>query len=399
MKSIFASFAIVCMLITGCTDRSLKEPIRPIEETITPLLAWVYEPTAPVLGSDSKYHLLYGLMLTNASSNPITIEKIEILDYYQNASTIKIYKEDDLKPFLKHLDSSIAENSTLEKDSSRVLFISLEFESKEKLPKAIIHKLSINSHAKAESKYPKSISYEAGSFCLCMKEPLVISPPLKGNGWTIFNGCCSFGGAHQTTLIPVNGVLFNSQRFAVDFMKLDDHDRLVEGDPAVPENWHCYDEKIYAVADGTVISVLDGVPDQPPGSLPERSSITIKNITGNHVILQLNETTYALFAHIKNGSIKVKTGEKVSRGSEIGRIGNSGNTSAPHLHLHLGNTSSPLGSSPLPFVFDSFKVVGIVSRESFYEAENLEKAFGNRKEFTPDLHSQQLPMDLTILDF
>ena len=76
---------------------------------------------------------------------------------------------------------------------------------------------------------------------------------------------------------------------------------------------------------------------------------------GNHVIMQSNYGIYALFAHLRKDSIKVKKGGKVKTGDIIAAIGNSGNTIQPHLHFQLMKENNPITSPPLPFVFSRFE--------------------------------------------
>jgi murein DD-endopeptidase MepM/ murein hydrolase activator NlpD len=125
----------------------------------------------------------------------------------------------------------------------------------------------------------------------------------------------------------------------------------VNGDPPRVENHLAYDQPVFAVADGTVVGVLDGLDDQVPGALPDPASITIDNIDGNYVVLDIGRGLYVFYAHLKKGTVRVKRGDRVATGRELGRVGNTGNTSAPHLHLHVMNAPSALGGDGLPFVF------------------------------------------------
>jgi hypothetical protein len=76
---------------------------------------------------------------------------------------------------------------------------------------------------------------------------------------------------------------------------------------------------------------------------------------GNHVIMQSSSGVYALFAHLRKGSIRVTNGQQVKTGDPIAAIGNSGNTIQPHLHFQLMKDSSPLATPPLPFVFSGYE--------------------------------------------
>ena len=87
-----------------------------------------------------------------------------------------------------------------------------------------------------------------------------------------------------------------------------------------------------APADGTVIEVIGGVHDNAPGSMNPYSAV------GNCVVIQHRKEEVSVLAHLKRGSIVVKVGDDVKRGQLLGKCGNSGNSSEPHLHYHLQNS-------------------------------------------------------------
>jgi murein DD-endopeptidase MepM/ murein hydrolase activator NlpD len=86
--------------------------------------------------------------------------------------------------------------------------------------------------------------------------------------------------------------------------------------------------------------------------------ITLETVGGNHVILDLGQGRYAFYAHLQPGSLRVKAGDKVRRGQVVGLVGNSGNSTEPHLHFHISDANSPLGSDGLPYLLPAFEVQG-----------------------------------------
>lgn len=97
------------------------------------------------------------------------------------------------------------------------------------------------------------------------------------------------------------------------------------------EDYSCYGVPVVAPISGTVVSAHDGEPEEIPGVVPNNFEAP----TGNHVFILIEETqTYLVIAHLKNGSVKVKTGDIVEEGQIIGECGNSGNSSEPHIHIH-----------------------------------------------------------------
>ena len=81
------------------------------------------------------------------------------------------------------------------------------------------------------------------------------------------------------------------------------------------------------------------------------------------MIISLRNGHYAYYARLQPGSIRVKPCDHVRRGQVLGLLGNSGNSDAPHLHFHISNGNSPMGSEGVPFLFDSFEVLGNAEME------------------------------------
>jgi murein DD-endopeptidase MepM/ murein hydrolase activator NlpD len=148
-----------------------------------------------------------------------------------------------------------------------------------------------------------------------------------------------------------------------------------------------------------VKSALGSLPDQAPGSLPDPSAITLDTVDGNHVVLDIGGGNFAFYAHMQPGSVRVKVGDRMRRGQVLGLLGNTGNSSAPHLHFHIMNGPSVLGSDGLPYVEDGFALAGTVSRAQFDAATSLEGVWNQGLFPRPDPRRAQYPLDLDIVDF
>ncbi len=123
-----------------------------------------------------------------------------------------------------------------------------------------------------------------------------------------------------------------NQRFALDLVMVGPDDKSFGDDGAENADYYCYGREIYAPASGEVVMVVEGVPDNTPGSMNPYSAM------GNCVMIRHAPNEYSVMAHFQPGTIKVKKGQKVKTGDFIGKCGNSGNSSEPHLHYHLQNT-------------------------------------------------------------
>ncbi len=121
-------------------------------------------------------------------------------------------------------------------------------------------------------------------------------------------------------------VVAPDQRWAYDFLVAP----AAHGSDKL-EDYGCYGVPVVAPISGLVVKAHDGEPDAIPGVVSNNFTAP----TGNHVVIQIPETeTYLVIAHLKPGSVTVKTGDTVSEGQTLGACGNSGNTSEPHIHIH-----------------------------------------------------------------
>jgi murein DD-endopeptidase MepM/ murein hydrolase activator NlpD len=178
-----------------------------------------------------------------------------------------------------------------------------------------------------------------------------------------------------------------AQRFAIDYALLNDDGRPWRGDELDNASYHGYGAELLAVADGTVVDVKDGLPENVPGLTSRAIPITMATVAGNYVTLKIGEGHYAFYAHLQPGSLRVRLGDRVRRGDVLGLLGNSGNSTAPHLHFHVSDGTSPLGSEGLPYVIDAFDVLG-------------RGVFWNRARATdPVRHEKELPLANMVIQF
>ncbi len=113
------------------------------------------------------------------------------------------------------------------------------------------------------------------------------------------------------------------------------------------------------------------LPNVTPGKNPE--GLTIPQIAGNRVIIDMGSGHYAMYAHLAPGSIQVKVGDHVQQGQKLGLLGNTGNSSAPHLHFQVMDRPSSLDDTSLPFVFDRMNLEGRVQLDLTVLDENTDK--------------------------
>lgn len=161
-------------------------------------------------------------------------------------------------------------------------------------------------------------------------------------------GAYYVGGGGNTRWIN-NHQNDNPQRFAIDVLKLNAWGRASAGtSPRSLDAYASFGEPVRSPCRGIVTVAEDGHPDLVP---PERDP---DSRAGNHVVIACSGIK-VLLAHLRLGSIAVEPGSAVEAGSLLGEVGNSGNTSQPHLHIHAergGSDTSILENDPVPIVFD-----------------------------------------------
>ena len=142
-----------------------------------------------------------------------------------------------------------------------------------------------------------------------------------------FDGEWAVGQGGRSALVnhhyPVPG-----QSHALDLVKLEDG-RACLGDPQRLESYPAFGALLRAPAGGRVVRAVDGNPDMAIGQTDEAS------LVGNHVVIEIGRDRHVLLAHLQRGSVVVSQGQVVRAADPLGRCGNSGNTSQPHLHLQV----------------------------------------------------------------
>jgi hypothetical protein len=395
---IFAGTLWLCLCGSAAADSQRSTADDKVGDRFTPVTTSIMGVAPSVFsGSDGLEHLVYELMLANAKPALATLQQIDVIDLASSGTTLVSYRDQDLLDRLFTLQPRPASSPTIEFGGSRLFFVELTFEPG-KVPRTIAHRLKLLGAANPGPKTPATaLDYQVATVNLDTSPVPVLASPLEGSNWVAVNGCCNSSVIHRGSFQTVNGGLFDAQRFAIDYMQLNKQGEFVHGDAEDVRNFTGYSANVLAVANGTVVSVLDKLDDQAPGTLPDPTTITIGTVDGNHVVLDIGNGRYAFYAHLRKGSVRVKTGEKVTPGMVIGQLGNSGNTSAPHLHFHVMNRPSVLGSDGLPYVIEGFTLTGKVDARVFAESETLAGKWGKSLDRSIEMR-QKFPLNLDIID-
>jgi hypothetical protein len=307
-----------------------------------------------VRGDDGKDHVEYELLVVNVFSEPVTLSSVTVLD-----PAGKELMRVEGRTLAAATQTLFAKTATPVVPASAAVSVDVDLMlPPDTAPERVTHRIAYTLKADSElALMIGSPEVEAPEVAINRRPAIVIRPPLKGNGWLVTTACCK-PNVHRDERIAIDGVRIETgETFAVDWAKVK-NDRLFDGDGKRVEQYYGFGEDVFAVADGTVVSIRDGMPDQTPFvfMVPKSKS----DYGGNNLILEIAPNVFAWYAHLRQGSIAVNVGDAVKAGAPIAKLGNTGPSEGPHLHLGLIDKPDPIAGRSLPFVFDSFTLVGAI---------------------------------------
>lgn len=361
-------------------------------ERITPVLMAVQDAPVAFAGSDGRTHLVYELWMTNFSSGNVAVEQVEILG--NGGAVLQTLDAAEIAGRLQ--PAGFREPSgKMAASTDALLFIHVILADGQTVPQQLSHRVRVRAEAAPPGQ--QEITETGGETAVDAQPVVVIGPPLRGEHYISADSCCD-ASRHTRAALPVNGRVWLAQRYAVDWEQLDEEGRIYSGPATDVTSYHIYGKDVLAVADATVASTIDSLPNQVPQTMP--TNIPIEQADGNSVVLDLGGGRYALYAHLIPGSIKVHTGDTVKRGQTIALVGNSGNSLEPHLHFHVMNHASPLASNGLPYEIDNFQVTATSPGTAAFDAA---AAQGSKLAITPLAPARQvtngLPLDQLVISF
>jgi hypothetical protein len=219
-----------------------------------------------------------------------------------------------------------------------------------------------------------------------LDDPVVVELPLRGE-WTVERS--------PADRIPSHGTDLFGQRYAYDLIRTDRR-RGAHGHPAGAlrlalvggrtRDSYGWGQPVHAALDGVVVEAVDGVAERQWLHLGReawsaltttvavaRRGLDPVRLAGNHVITATGGT-YALYAHLASGSVAVTGGQRVGAGEVLGRVGHSGNSTAPHLHFQLMDSADPLRAQGIPCAFAAY----LVERDGQWQ--RVERGIPDRRE-------------------
>jgi murein DD-endopeptidase MepM/ murein hydrolase activator NlpD len=312
-------------------------------------------------------HIVYELHLRSLSSRCVTVERVDIRDSHTPS---------DRPPLLSlegaALDAALMRPGAPLDDSDRrvltagrtaILFAWVRTSSRA-VPVTLTHRFVVRAEipppqtARDQVLGPPQLG--AGllevtgvDVPVSVAAPPIIAAPLSGDLWLAGNGPDNSAG-HRRTLMALAGQGRIAQRFAIDWVRLFPDGKTFRGDPKDNRSYRAFGAEVLAVADATVVDTKDGIPENQPDLTVRAVPITPATVGGNFILLELGNDVYALYAHLQPGSLRVKKGDRVRRGQVLALVGNTGNSTEPHLHFQVADRRSPFDAEGIPYSIASF---------------------------------------------
>src|SRR5579872_50576 len=317
-------------------------------------------PSPPIAVTiDKDKVLVYDLHVTNFDTVPLTLKRIEIFANNEASQPLSTLTDESLSAEMTRVGTAMMsansangskDTRVIEPGGRNIVFVWVELPSNLPVPASLRHRIVFSPGA------GNMADATLGNFQVPVNQDSVpaLSPPFNGGTWLAGDGPANNSG-HRRSITAIDGYIYSSERFAVDWVKVGPNGDSRHDGATRNENWWGYGEPVLAVADGEITEVVDGIPDNQPRVLPP---VTLDNIAGNHIILQIAPNRFVTYAHLQNGSIKVRQHDHVHRGDTLALLGNSGNTTGAHLHLQVTDRNSVLQSQGVPFVLSSFTYLG-----------------------------------------
>lgn len=407
----FAVLLGIVALTASCTS-STGTPMAPKTSTtpsaapdtgpsvVTPVLASAIAAPIPVPATDGKVHLAYELLLTNALNQELTLTSLEVRtsdpasDPTSDPALLNL--AGDRLAYWTRVLGNPAPTTKLGPAQSAAVWLDVALDAGAAVPTELVHAIGVSIPQPQPPLFPATLTETVAPVTVQTRRPPVIAPPLVGSNWVDANSCCDMT-PHRMALNPLNGQLWAAERFAIDYVQLLPDGRMFNGDKTKPESYPGFGADIHAVGDGRVVAVVDGLPDQVPGKSP--TGLPLDQYAGNHIVEVLGDGNYALYAHLKTGSIKVQVGDRLDSGQVIASLGNSGNSDGPHLHFHVMTAPDPLRSDGLPFVLSSFTLDGRIASMDAEDAIEAGKPAPMQPGFAKRDESAVSPLVLDVMSY
>ena len=333
---------------------------------------------------------------------PVTVAGVEVLDATTDREPLLTLDDNGVRDRLKPTGAPSVPpgpgapegySDVLAPGQNGVLFLHVTFSGN--APKQLIHEISVRADAAPPGM--RDVDERLAPVTVGDSTVPVLGPPLLGEHYIAADACCD-AVRHTRALLPLNGSPVLAQRYAVDWEQAGADGRIFVGDAKNPASYRIFGDDVLAVADGTVVASRNDLPEQTPGTFPP--DLAIGDADGNNLVLDIGDGFYVNYAHMQPGSVRFAPGDRVRRGEVIGKVGNTGNSVAPHLHVHVMNGPEFLGSQGVPSVTEEFTITGrVVDTAAFDASEATGVPLRLAPGVTESTHEKQMILDQNIVTF
>lgn len=347
----------VAVLAVGVALCLLTAPSAGATQTTTALAVRVATPARAVHGSDGREHVDYDLVISNLFTVPVRLDSVRVLAGGRGVLTLKGKALADRTLALASPTRTIGISSFVKMLVDVVLPRSFGRRVPRRLSETI--RYSLPKHAPAKAIIGSTV-VRGPIVRMDPRKPIRIASPLYGSGWLNSSGCCADPTSeHRTLVLPADGSLRTPEMFAIDWIR-EVGGAFYKGDGKKLADWPDFGVPIHAVANGTVVAAINNRPEVPPFTETDNNPTVRKpqDFSGNYVVERIAPGHYAVYVHMQTGSVRPKVGQRLRTGQVIGLLGNTGNTTGPHLHFGIQDGPNILTSNSLPFEIPSFTVQG-----------------------------------------
>lgn len=298
---------------------------------------------------EGKSWLVYELHLANTGKAPTEIVRLDTVDAAKPDETFARW---DGKTLTDRIASPGAPQASpvLQPGEARIVYLEFPLPP-HRSPKDIAHVVCVQAVGETNA----AVKCETtGRVALAMQPLPVLAPPVRKGPWVAVYTVAAPRG-HRRVISSGDGSSGIPQRFAIDWMLVGEKGGLYQGDERKVTSWYGYGQDVLAVASGTVVDVHDGMAESPV--LENRKHPGLE-ASGNFISLALGNGFYAHYEHLKPGSIRVRRGDHVDVGQVVGSLGYTGNSTGPHLHLHVSTAAAPMSGDGVPYLLRDPTIVG-----------------------------------------
>lgn len=303
--------------------------------------------TAPwAFKGNGKWHLVYELHIANIGQPKCTLTKIEVAADSPARRTLAAFAGKELNALISHPDGEDRAPATIPGAGVVIAYMWVTVDRQEDVPATFSHRITLRVDG-----YSQELAISTPDVTVNRSPVPVIGAPLRGGDWGAAHGPGN-DNHHRRGLLTINGHSYIGERFAIDWLRITASGDIHTGDAGNNKNYPGYGAEVLAVADGSITAKLDGIAENTPGT-EDAGPFTLETICGNYVTLRFGKF-YASYCHLQPGSIRVKVGDKVKRGQVLALVGNSGSSSAPHLHFQVCDADSRFTCEGVPYALRSF---------------------------------------------